>query len=103
MTDTPSETQRDARKPWLTSRAGIRTLWAVGLLMLAASVAADPFVKAYGHFEIDGSFAFYAWYGLATCAAMVIGAKLLGMPIKRRDNYYARRADAAETEQERPQ
>ena len=39
-------------------------------------------------FGIDGTFGFYAWYGLGTCVAMVLFAKGLGVLLKRRDTYY---------------
>ncbi len=76
------------QKHWLVRPVTIRWLWIVGLIVLALLVAAD--LKVHGHpaFGIDGTFGFFAWYGLATCAAMVVGAKLIGVFLKREDSYY---------------
>ena len=77
-----------ARKHWLVRPVTIRWLWIVGLIVLALLVVAD--LKVHGHpaFGIDGTFGFFAWYGLATCAAMVIGAKAIGVFLKRKNTYY---------------
>ena len=66
----------------------IQRLWIAGGALLLATLIAEAFVTRHGAFGIDGSFGFYAWYGLLTCAAMVFGAKLLGIFLKRRDDYY---------------
>ena len=73
---------------WLTRPRTIRRLWIGGGVMLAGLVLADFFVDAHPSFGVDGSFGFYAWYGLITCMAMVLGAKGLGVLLKRRDDYY---------------
>ncbi len=41
-----------------------------------------------GYFGLDGWFGFSAAYGLLTCVAMIIVAKVLGIFLKRRDSYY---------------
>jgi len=66
----------------------IQRLWIGGGVLLLATLIAEAFVTRHGAFGIDGTFGFYAWYGLLTCAAMVFGAKLLGIFLKRRDDYY---------------
>jgi hypothetical protein len=45
-------------------------------------------VHGHSYFWIDGTFGFYSWYGLLTCAAMVLFAKGLGVFLKRDDTYY---------------
>jgi len=73
---------------WLRRLDFIQRLWIGGGVLLLATLIAEAFVTRHGAFGIDGSFGFYAWYGLVTCAAMVFGAKLLGIFLKRRDDYY---------------
>ncbi len=73
---------------WLTKPQTIRKLWIILIAVLAITVIAGLFIEFHDHFGIESSFAFYAWYGFATCVLMVVGAKLLGIFLKRPDNYY---------------
>ncbi len=73
---------------WLVRPATIRKLWIGGIAALAALVASEAGVQTYGYFGLDGTFAFYAWYGFAVCVAMVAAAKGLGAFLKREDTYY---------------
>lgn len=75
-------------KDWLERPRTIRMLWGVFIAILAATVGAELFVHPHGYFGIDGSFGFNAWYGFATCVAMIVVAKVLGMLLKRPDSYY---------------
>ncbi len=74
---------------WLVRRATIRLLWAIFLAILAITVLAQLVVPLHGHFGIDDSLGFNAWYGFGTCALMIVGAKALGLVLKRPDTYYA--------------
>jgi len=40
------------------------------------------------HFAVERIFGGYAIYGFAACAALILGAKALGLLLKRRDTYY---------------
>jgi hypothetical protein len=73
---------------WLVRPSTIRLMWRYGLAMLAAVTLADLALTPHPYFDIDGSFGFYSWYGLVTCAAMVFFAKGLGYLLKRDDDYY---------------
>ncbi len=75
-------------KHWLVRAQTIRWLWRGGFVLLALVVFADFFIHAHAYFKIDGSFGFYAWYGLVTCIGMVLLAKALGIFLKRKDTYY---------------
>ncbi len=75
-------------KHWLVRQRTIRLLWVWFSIVLAGLVLADIFVHGHPSFGLEGTFGFYAWYGLGTCAAMVIVAKLLGIWLKRPDTYY---------------
>jgi hypothetical protein len=56
--------------------------------MLALVALSDSLLTMHPHFGADGYFGFYSAYGLVTCVAMVIGAKALGIFLKRKDTYY---------------
>jgi hypothetical protein len=77
-------------KHWLVRPATIRKLWILLFVILTASVLLQLVFPVHGHFGIDETFAFGAWFGLGACVAMIIFAKLLGMLLKRPDDYYDR-------------
>ena len=76
------------KKHWLVRPKTVRLIWRVGLAVLALAVSVDFFVHGHPNFQIDGTFGFYAWFGLVTCVAMVLFAKALGVFLKRKDTYY---------------
>ncbi len=73
---------------WLVRPETIRRLWIGGLFALAGLVAVEAWVYTYGYFGIDGLFAFNAWFGFATCVAMILISNGLGILFKREDTYY---------------
>jgi hypothetical protein len=75
---------------WLRRPETIRKLWIWGIGLLAILVLMDFFIHPHPHFGLDGTFGFNSWYGFATCVAMVVGAKGLGILLKRKDTYYDR-------------
>lgn len=75
---------------WLDQPQNIKRLWRGFLVVLALTVAAGFFVDLHPHFEIEGWFGFYALWGFVTCLLMIVGAKVLGLLLKRGDTYYAR-------------
>lgn len=75
-------------KHWLDDARHVKWLWCGFLAVLALTVLAEPFVVLHPGFEIEGWFAFNAWYGLGVCIAMIAFAKLLSFVLRRDDNYY---------------
>lgn len=73
---------------WLVRPGTVRGLWIGFAAVLAALVLGDFLLHPHAGFGIDGTFGFYAWYGLGTCVAMVLFAKALGLILKRPDTYY---------------
>jgi len=82
---------------WLMRPRTIRRLWIGGGVLLAGLVFADFFVHGHPSFDLDGTFGFYAWYGLLTCVAMVLMAKGLGVFLKRKDSFYTDDGDGGES------
>jgi len=76
------------RDHWLVRPSTIRRLWIAFFVILAGTLAPDFFVEQYDHFGVETYFGFYAGYGFLTCVLMVVGAKGLGLLIKRGDDYY---------------
>jgi len=73
---------------WLVRPKTIRWIWRIFIAVLALTVLAQLGVHIHPHFEVDAWFAFYAVYGFGTCVIMIVGAKLLGVVLKRKDTYY---------------
>lgn len=73
---------------WLVRPQTIRKLWVGFAAVLVLLILTDAFLHAHPHFGVDGTFGFYGWYGLLTCAAMVLFAKALGLLLKRTDTFY---------------
>jgi UDP-N-acetylmuramyl pentapeptide phosphotransferase/UDP-N-acetylglucosamine-1-phosphate transferase len=75
---------------WLDDQRNVRKLWRGFLAVLALTVIAGAFVDLHPHFEIESWFGFNAAYGFITCLLMIVGAKALGLFLKKPDTYYAR-------------
>lgn len=74
---------------WLDDPDNIRKLWRGFLVVLALTVVAGLVVDLHPHFAIEAWPGFNAAYGFVTCAAMIVGAKVMGIFLKRGDAYYA--------------
>lgn len=75
---------------WLTRPATIKWLWIVFAAVLAVTVLLDLAIEHHPIFGLDGTFGFGAWFGFFSCVAMILGAKALGVFLKRPDSYYDR-------------
>ncbi|MAR78694.1 MAG: hypothetical protein CMM18_00525 [Rhodospirillaceae bacterium] len=73
---------------WLVKPKTIKILWLLMFVILAITLLLQAFAHIHGHFIIDESFGFNAWYGFITCVAMVFISKLLAIIVKRKDSYY---------------
>ena len=85
-----TEPQQDS---WLVRPSSIRLMWRVSIALLALTVLAQLFIKVKGYFGVDAWFGFGAAYGFGTCVLMVVFAKLLGLFLKRDENYYNKGLD----------
>ncbi|MFT4823157.1 MAG: putative membrane protein [Halioglobus sp.] len=73
---------------WLVRPTTIRKLWIGFSVVLALTVLAQTVVYIKGYFGIDAWFGFGAVYGFVSCLLMVLVAKLLGVVLKRPQDYY---------------
>lgn len=78
----------DSDKHWLVRAKTIRLLWGLFIGILVLTVLVEFLIHKHDYFGLDGTFGFSAWYGFITCVAMVVGAKLLGYVLKRKEGYY---------------
>ena len=73
---------------WLARPSTIRLLWRVFAAVLAITVLLQAVIYVKGYFGVDGWFGFGAVFGFLSCLAMVLVAKVLGLVLKRDENYY---------------
>jgi hypothetical protein len=73
---------------WLTRPRTIRRLWVGFVIVLAFTVAGEYFVERHPHFALDQLPGFNALFGFLACAGLIVVAKLIALPLKRRDTYY---------------
>ncbi len=81
------------QKHWLYREENRRKLWLFQIAILALAIIPEFFIHHHAYFadqgiKLDAKPGFYAWYGFTTCAVMVIAAKILGVVLKRKDDYY---------------
>lgn len=90
----------DENKRWLLRKENIPTLWVIFISILIMTVVAGLFVHQHEPFGIEDSFGFFAWYGFFTCVAMVVFSKLLGIFLKRPEDYYDTDSDMGSNKHE---
>ena len=93
MSDQPQKMQHDDH--WLVRPQTIRKLWQGFAAVLALTVLAQLVISVKGYFGVDGWLGFGAAFGFASCVVMVLFAKVLGIAVKRDEDYYTRRRDDA--------
>ena len=84
---------------WLVRPATIRKLWIGFIVVLAIVVLAQTVVYIKGYFGIDAWFGFGAVYGFVSCLLMVLVAKVLGLVLKRPQDYYAEPDESSPADQ----
>lgn len=78
---------------WLYRRKNRPKLWAIMVIILLITILPEFFIHHHASFEdqgvqIDGSWGFYAWFAFMSCFVMVVLAKVLGIFLKRNQDYY---------------
>ena len=73
---------------WLVRPATITRLWWGGCILLAFTLLAEWMIPVKGYFGVDDWPAFGAVFGFFCCVLMVLAAKVLGLLVKRKEDYY---------------
>jgi len=73
---------------WLIRPRTIRRLWFSFVVVLALTVLAQAVIAIKAYFGFDGWPGFAAAFGFLSCLALVLIARLLGLLLKRPDDYY---------------
>jgi hypothetical protein len=67
-----------------------KTALLVFFLLAALLLLAELAVPIYAKFPIAQTFGFFAWYAFASCMALIVLCWLLGLIIRRPEDYYDR-------------
>ena len=66
----------------------VKKLWILFILVLIATLIGDFYMHPHNKFEIANLRFFNAIFGFSSCAAIVFVSKILGVFLKRKENYY---------------
>jgi len=91
-------TDKDESIHWLVRPATIRKLWYGFSAVLAVVVLAQAVIPVKGYFGVDDWFGFGAVYGFVACLLMVLVAKVLGLLLKRPQEYFGDPVDIEDPE-----
>lgn len=75
-------------KKLIPTKAQKRKWWKLLFVILLISLALELNIHQHASFGIDGTRFFYAWFGFASCLAIIIVSKSLGPLLHRPENYY---------------
>lgn len=68
----------------------IRRLWTAFIAVLVLTVLAELAIERHPAAGFDSLFGFNAWFGFGACVLLVLAARLLGLILKRPDDFYGR-------------
>lgn len=66
----------------------IKLLWALFILVLVGTLVAEGLMHPHMTFGIESTPLFNAWFGFASCAAIIFVSKFFGAVLKRKEGYY---------------
>ena len=73
---------------WILKKGSIKKLWICSVLLLITLVLVQTIFQIKGHFEVESWLGFGAWFGFLACVVMILFSKLLGMVVKKPEDYY---------------
>ena len=73
---------------WILKKENIKKLWICSIILLVSLVLVQIILPIKGHFEVESWLGFGAWFGFIACVLMILFSKLLGLVVKKSDDYY---------------
>ena len=86
-------TNQSSNEHWLVRPKTLRRLSGISLAVLAISVLAQWWFPYPGYLGFDAWPGFAAVFGFASCVVLVLAARLMGLILKRPENYYGEDGD----------
>ena len=73
---------------WILKKENIKKLWVSSIVLLVCLVLVQLFFPIKGHFEVESWIGFGAWFGFIACILMILFSKVLGLVVKKSEDYY---------------
>ena len=73
---------------WILKKENIKKLWVCSIILLVSLVLVQLFFPIKGHFEVESWIGFGAWFGFIACILMILFSKVLGLVVKKSEDYY---------------
>ena len=73
---------------WILQKENIRKLWVCSIVLLVSLVVVQLIFPIKGHFEVESWIGFGAWFGFIACILMILFSKILGLVVKKPEDYY---------------
>ena len=73
---------------WILKKENIKKLWACSIVLLVFLLLVQLIFPIKGHFEVESWIGFGAWFGFLACVLMILFSKLLGLIVKKSEDYY---------------
>ena len=73
---------------WILKKENIKKLWVCSIVLLVILVLVQLIFPIKGHFEVESWIGFGAWFGFIACILMILFSKILGLVVKKPEDYY---------------
>ena len=73
---------------WILKKENINKLWVCSIVLLVFLVLIQLIFPIKGHFEVESWLGFGAWFGFIACILMILFSKILGLVVKKPEDYY---------------
>ena len=73
---------------WILKKENIKKLWVCSIVLLVSLILVQLFFPIKGHFEVESWIGFGAWFGFIACILMILFSKILGLVVKKPEDYY---------------
>ena len=73
---------------WILKKENIKKLWVCSIVLLVFLVLVQLIFPIKGHFEVESWIGFGAWFGFIACILMILFSKILGLVVKKPEDYY---------------
>ncbi len=83
-----SENDNTEKTYWLDRPANVNKVVYALYAVCAMLVLADLLYHKHVHFDFEKWFGFFGFFGFVACVGLVLAAKVLGVLLKRDEDYY---------------